>query len=155
MSNLPSVGSSAPGPAPQPDDFPCIARDKLRYGDTDRQGHVNNAVFSTFFETGRVELLFSSETDLMGPDGSFVLARLQIDFRKELKWPGEVEIGTRVVTIGRSSLRFEQAVFNQGDCIATAETIVVLTDVKTRKSRPFSDAARACLESKTRRVRAD
>jgi acyl-CoA thioester hydrolase len=87
----------------------------------------------------------------MGPDGSIVIARLQIDFRKELKWPGEVEIGTRIVTIGRSSLRCEQALFNQGDCIATAESIVVLTDVNTRRSKPFSDAARAYLESKARR----
>jgi acyl-CoA thioester hydrolase len=151
MSNFPSVGPAAPGPAPRLDDFTCIARDKMRYGDTDRQGHVNNAAFSTFFETGRVELLLSSETDLMGPDGSIVIARLQIDFRKELKWPGEVEIGTRIVTIGRSSLRCEQALFNQGDCIATAESIVVLTDVNTRRSKPFSDAARAYLESKARR----
>jgi acyl-CoA thioester hydrolase len=34
--------------------------DKLRYGDTDRQGHVNNAVFSTLFETGRVEMLYAA-----------------------------------------------------------------------------------------------
>jgi acyl-CoA thioester hydrolase len=151
MSNLPSIGPSSPGPAPRLDDFTSIARDKMRYGDTDRQGHINNAAFSTFFETGRVELLFSSKTDLTGPAGSFVIARLQIDFRKELKWPGEVEIGTRVVTIGRSSLRFEQAIFNQGDCIATAESIVVLTDVNTKRSKPFSDEARAYLESKARK----
>lgn len=34
--------------------YPLHSRDKLRYGDTDRQGHINNAVFATFFETGRV-----------------------------------------------------------------------------------------------------
>jgi acyl-CoA thioester hydrolase len=152
MSNIPSVGPSAPGPAPRLNDFVCIARDKMRYGDTDRHGHINNAAFSTFFETGRVELLLSSDTDLMGPEGSFVLARLQIDFRKELIWPGEVDIGTRIVTIGRSSLRCEQAIFNQGDCIATAESIVVLTDVRTRRSKPFSDGARAYLESKARKL---
>lgn len=39
--------------------FPFRSSDKLRYGDTDRQGHVNNAVFSTFLETGRVELLLT------------------------------------------------------------------------------------------------
>lgn len=152
MPDLPSAHSSAPGPAPRLNDFVCIARDKMRYGDTDRQGHVNNAAFSTFFETGRVELLFSNETDLLGPDGSIVIARLTIDFRKELKWPGEVDIGTRIATIGRSSLRCEQALFNQGDCIATAESIVVLTDANTRRSKPFSHEARAYLESKTRKV---
>ena len=37
-------------------DFPIQAFDKLRYADTDRQGHVNNANFSTFLETGRVSV---------------------------------------------------------------------------------------------------
>jgi acyl-CoA thioester hydrolase len=32
------------------------ARDVLRYADTDRQGHVNNAVFATFLESGRVRV---------------------------------------------------------------------------------------------------
>ena len=32
-------------------EFPLISADKLRYGDTDRQGHVKNAVFMTFLET--------------------------------------------------------------------------------------------------------
>jgi acyl-CoA thioester hydrolase len=89
---------------------------------------------------------------LAGPDGSFVLAHLTLDFRKEANWPGEVKIGTRIATTGRSSLRFEQAVFQNGDCIATAQTVVVLTDVTTRRSRPFSDDARAWLERQTRKA---
>jgi acyl-CoA thioester hydrolase len=152
MADFPPIFTSSPGPAPLLDDFASLSREKLRYRDTDPQGHVNNAVFSTFLETGRVELLLTDETDLAGPDGGFVLARLQIDFRKEAKWPGEVEIGTRIVTVGRSSLRFEQAIFQHGHCIATAETIVVLTDVNTRRSKPFSDKARAYLERKTRKL---
>jgi acyl-CoA thioester hydrolase len=39
--------------APSLRDFAVYSVDKLRYGDTDRQGHVNNAVFATFLETGR------------------------------------------------------------------------------------------------------
>lgn len=39
------------------DDFPFRTYEKLRYVDTDRQGHVNNAVFASMLETGRVELL--------------------------------------------------------------------------------------------------
>ncbi len=44
---------------PEIGDFPVVTTDKLRYCDTDRQGHVNNAVFLTFLETGRVELLYN------------------------------------------------------------------------------------------------
>ncbi len=145
----PSFGHrKALGPPPSLSEFPFIAREKLRYGDTDRQGHVNNAVFATFLETGRVEMLFNCGVDLMGENGAFVLARLLLDFRREVNWPGEVEIGTRVAGLGRSSLQFGQAVFQDGQCVATAETTVVLTDVTTRRSKPFSDAARVFLQRK-------
>jgi len=56
-------------------DYPRHAHDKLRYADTDRQGHVNNAVFATFFETGRVEFLYDPTAPLHAPDGAFVIAR--------------------------------------------------------------------------------
>ena len=76
------------------DDFAGQAYDKLRYGDTDRQGHVNNAVFATFMETGRVELIFNAEAPLLDAGFSFVLAKLDIDYVAEVLWPGTVEIGT-------------------------------------------------------------
>ncbi len=53
-------------PTPTLEDFPHRTFDKLRYGDTDRQGHVNNAVFATFLETGRVEMLFAREQGVPG-----------------------------------------------------------------------------------------
>ena len=59
--------------------FPVITTDKIRYADTDRQGHVNNAVFSTFLETGRVELLYSDEARSLGDNTTFVIARKRDD----------------------------------------------------------------------------
>lgn len=127
-------------------DFPLRARDKLRYRDTDRQGHVNNAVFSTFLETGRVELIYDRARQLVEPGAAFVIARLELDFRAELLWPGEVEIGSRIASIGRSSIRLEQAIFQGGRCAASGITVMVQVDEATRKSRPFSEAVRERLE---------
>ncbi|WP_343068662.1 acyl-CoA thioesterase [Kaustia mangrovi] len=70
------------------------------------------------------------------------MARLTIDFRAEIVWPGEVEIGTRVAAVGRSSLTLEQGVFQNGQCAARAESVIVLMDEATRRSRPLSPAAR-------------
>ncbi|MCV9935096.1 acyl-CoA thioesterase [Boseaceae bacterium BT-24-1] len=123
-------------------DFPLRAQDKLRYGDTDRQGHINNAVFSTFLETGRVELIYDRARQLVGPGTSFVIARLEMDFLSELLWPGDVEIGTRVASVGRSSVRLEQAIFQGERCVASGITVMVQMDEATRKSLPFSDAVR-------------
>jgi acyl-CoA thioester hydrolase len=129
------------------DDFPLRSLDKIRYADTDRQGHVNNAVFATLLETGRVELLFDPAAPLAEPGSAFVIARLALDFRAEIVWPGEVLIGTRVAAIGRSSVRLEQALFQGGRCVAMGETVTVLMDETTRRSRPLPPAAVARLSA--------
>lgn len=126
---------------PTPADFAFFASDKLRYGDTDRQGHVNNAVFATFLETGRVELLHDLSGSVEDPGSSFVLARIVIDLRAEILWPGTVEIGTRIAAVGRSSVTLAQAVFQNGHCVAEGQSVIVLVDNVTRRSRPLSEAA--------------
>jgi acyl-CoA thioester hydrolase len=112
--------------------------DKLRYNDTDRQGHVNNAVFATFFETGRVAFLYDKKLNLAAPGCDFVVARLVIDFRAELYIPGTVDIGTRVLSIGRSSFVVGQAVFKEDLCVATAESVGVQMNDATRRSQPLT-----------------
>lgn len=121
--------------------YPLRTHDKLRYVDTDRQGHVNNAVFSTMLETGRVELLYAAEGPLHEAGCSFVIASLHLDFHGEISWPGQVDIGTRVASIGRSSLTLEQALFQGGRCAATARTVIVQVNDVSRRSQPLNDAA--------------
>ena len=135
-----------PAPLPCPADFPSLATDTVRYGDTDRQGHVNNAVFTTFLETGRVHMLFDASGSVPREGTSFVLARLEVDYVAEIHWPGSVQIGTRVLEIGRSSARFAQAIFQHGQCTARAETVVVLVDNATRRSTPWTEQERAFLD---------
>lgn len=117
-------------------------RDIVRYGDTDRQGHVNNAVFATFLESGRVAILYDPQQPLAPEGASFVIARLVLDFRAEVHWPATVEIGTSVARLGRSSMTLSQGVFVGETCVATAETVIVLMDEATRKSRPLTDEMR-------------
>ena len=126
-------------------DFPSRTHDKLRYADTDRQGHVNNAVFATFLETGRVEILYSDERPVLAEGASFVIASLHLDFLAELRWPGRVDIGTGILNIGNSSLKLLQNLFQDGRCAASAETVIVQVDETSGKSRPLSDKARASL----------
>jgi acyl-CoA thioester hydrolase len=120
--------------------YPLRTHDKLRYADTDRQGHVNNAVFATLLETGRVELLYAADGPLHEPGCSFVIASLHLDFHGEITWPGRVEIGTRVASIGRSSVTLEQALFQEDRCAATARTVIVQVNDATRRSHPLGEA---------------
>jgi acyl-CoA thioester hydrolase len=119
--------------------------DKLRYGDTDRQGHVNNAVFATFCETGRVTFLYDPEDPFAPPGTEFVVVRLTLDFRAELHYPGRVDIGTRLLSLGRSSFHVGQGIFKDGTCHATAESVMVLLDQKTRRAVPLPEALRTRL----------
>jgi acyl-CoA thioester hydrolase len=117
--------------------FPVRVPDLIRYGDIDRQGHVNNAVFSTYFETGRVAIIHDAKDGLQVAGATSVLARVEIDFLRELHWPGTVEVGTAVGEIGRSSYVFVQAIYRDGHCAATARSTMVLIDAATRRARPL------------------
>lgn len=124
-------------PAPRPGDFPHRTVVSIRFGDLDRQGHVNNAVFATFFESGRVVILYDETYGLSSPGATFVLAHLSIDFLGEIRWPGDVEIGTAIAAVGNSSLRVYQGLFVGGVCVATGDNTLVRVDRETHKPRPF------------------
>jgi acyl-CoA thioester hydrolase len=128
----------SPRPAlPRTEDFPVRVTDNVRFADMDRQGHVNNAVYPTYFETGRVLRIYDPEHGFQVEGCTTVLARIEIDFLKELRWPGTVEIGTAIAEIRRSSYVFSQAIFSEGDCAARARSTMVLIDRATRKARPL------------------
>jgi acyl-CoA thioester hydrolase len=127
--------------------YPSRTSADIRYSDLDRQGHVNNAVFATFSEVGRVAFMYDPDRPLAVEGQSFVIARLLINFRAELFWPGSVEIGTGVVRVGRSSFTLAQGIFNDGRLVATAEATIVMVDQETRRSTPLPSQTMDVLHS--------
>jgi len=127
------------------ENFPLRTFDKIRYADTDRQGHVNNAIFATFLETGRVEVLYNPDYPLLAEGASFVIASLKLDFLKEIRWPGRVDTGTGVLKIGNSSIRLFQKLFQDEQCVATAETVIVQVDDRTGRGKRLTADARETL----------
>lgn len=119
--------------------------EKLRNADTDRQGHVNNAVFSSFFEAGRIEVLSHPDLAASRAGTGIVLARQTIHYRKELFFPGTVSIGTRVRRIGRTSMEFDQVLVAQHGEVAHGESVCVLMDRSTRSPVVIPDAMRQFL----------
>ena len=128
---------------PSLNDYPHVRQENVRYGDTDRQGHVNNAVFSTFFECSRTSILYDPSRNLITPDREFVIVKFEVEYLAELGWPGTVDIGTRVVRLGRSSIVCEQAIFQNGVCAAISSNVMVMIDVVTRKSAALPDEVAA------------
>ena len=116
----------------------------LRWRDMDAYGHVNHAVYLTYLEQGRDAALTSALRQGLEASG-YVVARVAIDYRRELKLEdGPVIVSCQFTTIGGSSLRTrETIVTNGGELAAEAEAVIVSFNRETRRGRPWSDAERA------------
>ena len=133
-------------PVPQLADYPHRVKDIIRYADLDPQGHVNNAVFATYFESGRVAMFRDPNLGIGVPNATFVLVRQEIDFLRELRWPGGVEIGTALAEFGRSSFTVVQTIFNGDISAAAGRATLVMMDTSIHKARPLAPEAIARLE---------
>jgi acyl-CoA thioester hydrolase len=132
-----------PDATPRLEDFPYRLSDNVRFADLDPNQHVNNAVYATYFETGRVTLMKDRSYGLM-PDGlGWIMVRIDIHFRAELHWPGKIELGLGVAKFGRTSVSFDQVVFSEGKCVASARAITVLIDEVTRRPVPLTPELKA------------
>jgi acyl-CoA thioester hydrolase len=136
--------------------FQHWATENVRYGDTDRQGHVNNAVYATYSESGRSAFLRSPSLAAF-PAGSVVaLVSITIYFRAEVFWPNKVDVGTTVLSVGRTSVTFGQGMFTDDGCVAASRNTVVLIDQKTRRPKPLPEEFRRALaEVRTRTDESD
>ena len=123
---------------PRLEDFPYRLSDNVRFADLDPNQHVNNAVYATYFETGRVTLMKDHSFGLMPPGLAWIMVRLDIHFRAELHWPGTIEMGLGVTKFGRTSVTFDQVVFSEGKCVASAQSVTVLIEESTRKPTPLT-----------------
>ena len=128
-----------PAATPRLEDFPYRLTDNVRFADLDPNQHVNNAVYATYFETGRVTLVKDGSFGLTPPGLGWMLVRLDIHFRAELRWPGTIEMGLGVSKFGRTSVTFDQVVFSEGKCVASAQSVTVLIDETMRKPTPLTE----------------
>ena len=126
----------------------------IRFSDTDMLGHINNVAIATYFEAARCELFYKLMREGgMSERGSgheridFVLARVAIDFKRELHYPGTVEVGSRFTRLGNRSITSGYGLFVGDTCHATAEAINVFFDLDTRQPVGPPATVRVLLEA--------
>ena len=118
---------------------------RLRFNDTDRLGHVNNAVFAVMLEQGRSELAIEAGLPVEGGTQSLVIVRLELDFLREMAWPGEVTVETEVVRLGGRSFTLQQRLVSGGELCARAQTVLVVLDRATGRAAALTEAWRTSL----------
>lgn len=124
---------------------------QLRYSDCDMMGHVNNAVFLSYFELARVHYgrcFFADWLDWKSR--GFLIARNEVDYLQPLlltaKAPG---VSVWCSRVGRSSFDFSYEVREEDGqpVYARGRTVAVYMDLEADQPLPIPDEARRKLES--------
>ncbi len=130
-------------------DFMHWSEMPVLWGDVDRLGHVNNAQYFRYAEEARTRYLEKPFKDIQlnwnetGP----VLAEIQCQFIRQLHHPAVVEIGSRTVRIGNSSMQIAQAFFDKATGVLVATTMgrIVWFDFRQQQSMRIPDAMRSSI----------
>jgi acyl-CoA thioester hydrolase len=119
----------------------------IRYSDYDTKGHVNNALYLTYFEIAK-HLLWR-EVWQQDPDPPFVVAEATVRFSSPAMIGDPLQIDITTQEIGTKSWIWKFAVTDARDerLVAEGRTVQVMYDYGSRRSIPIPDDVRALLES--------
>jgi acyl-CoA thioester hydrolase len=107
---------------------------RIDWSDLDAFGHVNNLAILRYAQTARVHLL--EEIGMMqaqaeegiGP----VLASTNCQFRKQLFYPGQVSVHTRIEQVKNTSFHLRHRILDDGqDLIAESHDVLVMIDFRS------------------------
>ncbi len=113
----------------------------VRWRDTDALGHVNNAVYFTYMEMGRIAFM----RDVFGQTNTdkidFILASAACDFHASLYCGDHVEVGLRVTGLGRTSFDFDYEIRRLADGVVAAKgrSTQVMFDYENNCKIPIPD----------------
>jgi acyl-CoA thioester hydrolase len=128
-------------------EFACRHRLVVRFRDCDAMGHVNHAVYFTYFEQCRLTC-WRELTGAPSPHTRVIIARAECDYRAPAHFGDELEIRMRVGDVGRSSFGLLYEIVNVADgrTLADGKTVMVSYDYAAAKPLPLPDETRALLQ---------
>jgi acyl-CoA thioester hydrolase len=109
------------------EEYPYTTEVDVRFRDLDMMGHVNNAVYATYLEEARVAY-YDDVLSVAADELGFVLANLEIEYRRPIHHGEEVRIGLSTAGISDRSMTTEYLLEADGDAAATAESVQVSVD---------------------------
>ena len=122
---------------------------QTRWSDNDAYGHVNNVVYYSWFDTVVNEYLIASGAlDIQAGRVVGLVVETQCNYFSELAFPQRIDAGMRVAHAGRSSVRYELALFGAEADSASAQGhfVHVYVDRASRRPTALPPALRAAVE---------
>lgn len=134
---------------PDRSDYHVVITLPVQWGDQDLFGHVNNTVYFRWFESARIAYLNQikmprPEHEHTGP----ILAAINCNYRRQLTFPDNVEIGSRITRIGRTSVTMNHSLWSleQQALAADGDSTIVMFDYETQRPVPVPDSIRRAIE---------
>jgi acyl-CoA thioester hydrolase len=122
-----------------------VTEEHLRFADVDANGHINNGAFLQLLENARVSYMRQIVRSGL-PRFRVVVGRLEIDFKRQMFYPGRVTAGARLLEVHERKCVIGHGLFDsQGNCTAVLKAIMVSLNEETHRSVPFDPAVRAAL----------
>ena len=123
----------------------------LRFADVDANGHVNNGAFLQLLENARVSYMRQIVRQSLRTSGlprfRVVVGRLEIDFKRQMFYPGRATAGARLLEVHERKCVIGHGLFDgEGNCTAVLKAIMVSLNEQTHRSVPFEPAVRTALE---------
>lgn len=123
-------------------------RMSVRWGDLDAFNHVSNVTYLRYLEEARARWMDSVPSHWQDGEAGPVVANVNINFRRPLHWPAEIEIVTRPQSPGRSSIklaceiRSSSEAPDKAELHADATVTLVWIDKKSGEPVPLPGAIR-------------
>ena len=121
----------------------------LRFSDQDSMGHINNVAYAAYVEQARVAFLDDFLRSQGGGGIDYILASVNLDYRREMHFPGNVDIGARLMRIGTKSITTAYGLFKDGENVATAGSVNVFFDPQLGKTIPIPEDLKKILEAES------
>ncbi|MFT8361954.1 MAG: acyl-CoA thioesterase [Sporolactobacillus sp.] len=120
----------------------------VRFVDCDGMGHVNNAVYYTYFEEGKREIFRLFTPDLSLDDFHVIVASTHCDYIQQINYGETVTVYTWISTIAQSSFDIEHAIAAaDGSWHARGRVTMVGYDYRNKCAAPLSDSIKSVLAS--------
>lgn len=115
---------------------------QLRWKDIDQFGHVNNAVYLTYFETAR--FYYNRDVNQWNWDeDQYIIASTKVDYLRPLFYPGDIKVYLRTSDVGEKSFCFHYAITfmknGKEKLAATGQSTQVFFDLKNQKTIPIPE----------------